>query len=64
MLSNVMVIRNNCEPDRIVLHAFAWDFLSRQDTIPVVDKPFEARIAFKQFLAFISDLAGKAFQVH
>jgi hypothetical protein len=59
-----MVIRNICEPDRIVLHAFAWDSLSRQDIIPIVDKLSEDWIAFKQFLAFISDLAAKAFLVH
>ena len=64
MLSKVMVIRNNCEPDRIVLHAFARDSLSRQDIIPVVDKPFEAWSAFKQLPAFISDLAAKALHLH
>lgn len=64
MLSKVMVIPNNCESDRIFLHAFAWDSLSRQDIIPVVDNPFEAWIAFKQFPAFFSDLTAKALHLH
>jgi hypothetical protein len=42
MPSKVMVIRDNCEADRIVQHAFASDSMSRQDNIPVVDKLFEA----------------------
>jgi hypothetical protein len=64
MPSKVMVIRDNCEADRIVQHAFASDSLSRQDIIPVVDKPFEAWITFKQFPAFISELAAKAMHLH
>jgi hypothetical protein len=64
MSSKVIVIRDNFEADRIVLHAFASDCLSRQDIIPVVDKPFEVWIAFKQFPAFISDLAAKAMHLH
>jgi hypothetical protein len=64
MPSKVMVIRDNFEADRIVLHAFASDCLSRQDIIPVVDEPFEAWIAFKQFPALIYDLAAKAVHLH
>jgi hypothetical protein len=41
MLSEVMVIRNNCEADRIVLHVFVCDCLSRQGNIPVADQLFE-----------------------